>query len=105
VATRRAIGAAVSVSGRGILTPLSDGLPSLVEVAHELSCPWLGLYGEQDEQISAEEVDKLRDAAASADVATDVVRVAQANHRFDTDPKASAEAWQRTLNWFDSHLR
>jgi carboxymethylenebutenolidase len=105
VATRRAIGAAVSVSGRGILTPLSDGLPSLVEVAHELSCPWLGLYGEQDEQISAEEIDKLRDAAASADVATDVVRVAQANHRFDTDPKASAEAWQRTLNWFDSHLR
>ncbi|MFI9381062.1 dienelactone hydrolase family protein [Kutzneria sp. NPDC052558] len=105
VATRRAIGAAVSVSGRGILTPLSDGLPSLVEVAHELSCPWLGLYGEQDEHITAEEVDKLRDAAASADVATDVVRVAQANHRFDTDPKASAEAWQRTLNWFDSHLR
>ncbi|MBB5892446.1 dienelactone hydrolase family protein [Kutzneria kofuensis] len=105
VATRRAIGAAVSVSGRGILTPLSDGLPSLVEVAHELSCPWLGLYGERDEHVSAEEVDKLRDAAASAPVATDVVRVAQGNHRFDTDPKASAEAWQRTLNWFDSHLR
>jgi carboxymethylenebutenolidase len=105
VATRRAIGAAVSVSGRGILTPLSDGLPSLVEVAHELSCPWLGLYGERDEHVSAEEVDKLRDAAASAPVATDVVQVAQGNHRFDTDPKASAEAWQRTLNWFDSHLR
>ncbi|QUQ69818.1 dienelactone hydrolase family protein [Kutzneria sp. CA-103260] len=105
VATRRAIGAAVSVSGRGILAPLSDGMPSLVDVAHELSCPWLGLYGEQDEHVTAEEVDKLRDAAASAPVATDVVRVAQANHRFDTDPKASAEAWQRTLNWFDSHLR
>jgi carboxymethylenebutenolidase len=105
VATRRAIGAAVSVSARGILTPLSDGMPSLVEVAHELSCPWLGLYGERDEHVSAEEVDKLRDAADSASVATDVVRVAQANHRFDTDPTASAEAWQRTLNWFDSHLR
>jgi len=105
VATRRAIGAAVSVSGRGIITPLSNGMPSLVEVAHELSCPWLGLYGERDEHVTAEEVDKLRDAAASAPVATDVVRVAQANHRFDTDPKASAEAWQRTLNWFDSHLR
>jgi carboxymethylenebutenolidase len=105
VATRRAIGAAVSVSSRGIVTPLSDGLPSLVEVAHELSCPWLGLYGEQDEHVTAEEVDKLRDAAESAPVATDVVRVAQANHRFDADPTASAEAWQRTLNWFDSHLR
>lgn len=105
VATKRAIGAAVSVSARGIVTPLTEAMPSLVEVAHELSCPWLGLYGEQDEHVAAEEVDKLRDAAASAPVATDVVRVAQANHRFDTDPKASAEAWQRTLNWFDSHLR
>ncbi|GAA3439642.1 hypothetical protein GCM10018954_092630 [Kutzneria kofuensis] len=105
VATRRAIGAAVSVSGRGILTPLSDGLPSLVEVAHELSCPWLGLYGERDEHVSAEEVDKLRDAAASAPVATDVVRVAQGNHRFDTDPKAQCRSVAAHPNWFDSHLR
>lgn len=105
VATKRAIGAAVSVSGSGIVSPLSEGIPSLVEVAHELSCPWLGIYGEQDEHVTGEEVAKLRDAAASAPVATDVVLLAQANHRFDTDPKASAEAWQRTLNWFDSHLR
>jgi carboxymethylenebutenolidase len=105
VATKRAIGAAVSVSGSGIVTPLSDSIPSLVEVAHELGCPWLGIYGEQDEHVAVEEVDKLRAAAETAPVATDVVQVAQANHRFDTDPKASAEAWQRTLNWFDSHLR
>ena len=26
-------------------------------------------------------------------------------HRFDDDPDNAAEAWQRTLNWFDSHLR
>ncbi|AHH93560.1 dienelactone hydrolase family protein [Kutzneria viridogrisea] len=105
VATRRALGAAVSVAGGGILSPLAEGLPALVEVAGELSCPWLGIYGDKDEAVSVEEVEKLREAAAAAPVATDVVRFADANHRFDTDHQAAAEAWQRTLNWFDSHLR
>jgi carboxymethylenebutenolidase len=105
VAASRSVGAAVSVAGGGILTPLSDGLPSLVEVAGELACPWLGIYGDQDEDISVEEVEKLRDAAASSNVATEVVRFAEAGHRFDTDTDAAAEAWQRALNWLDSHLR
>lgn len=105
VAASRTLGAAVSVAGGGILSPLSDGLPSLVEVAGELTCPWLGLYGDEDQDIPVEDVEKLRDAAAGAPVATDVVRFAGANHRFDTSAAAAADAWQRALNWFDSHLR
>jgi carboxymethylenebutenolidase len=105
VAGSRTIGAAVTVGGGGILEPLSDGLPSLVDVAEELTCPWLGLYGDEDGEIRVADVDTLRDAAASASVATDVVRFADSSHRFDTSPSASAEAWQRALNWFDSHLR
>lgn len=105
VAASRSVGAAVSVAGGGILTPLSEGLPTLVEVAGELACPWLGIYGDRDEGISVDEVEKLREAAASSGVATDVVRLAEANHRFDADQDAAAEAWQRALNWFDSHLR
>ena len=105
VAGSRTIGAAVTIGGGGILTPLSEGLPSLVEVAAELTCPWLGLYGDEDGEIGLADVEKLRDAAASAEVATDVVRFADSSHRFDTSPAASAEAWHRVLNWFDSHLR
>ncbi|MBW4719650.1 dienelactone hydrolase family protein [Saccharothrix obliqua] len=105
VAGSRSIGAAVTVGGGGILAPLSDGLPSLVEVVEELTCPWLGLYGDDDEAIPNSDVEKLRDAAAAAPVATDVVRFRDTGHRFDTTPEASAEAWQRALNWFDSHLR
>lgn len=105
VAGSRSIGAAVTVGGGGILEPLSSGLPSLVEVAEELACPWLGLYGDDDEEIPSGDVDKLRDAAAAAPVATDVVRFHDTGHRFDTTPRAGAEAWQRALNWFDSHLR
>ncbi|MFI9008806.1 dienelactone hydrolase family protein [Actinosynnema sp. NPDC053489] len=105
VAGSRTIGAAVTVGGGGILEPLADGLPSLVEVAEELTCPWLGLYGDDDGEIPVDDVEKLRDAAAAAPVATDVVRFAHTGHRFDTTPEVSAEAWQRALNWFDSHLR
>jgi carboxymethylenebutenolidase len=105
VASSRSIGAAVSVAGGGIVEPFSDGLPALVDVAGELSCPWLGIYGDQDVAIPVEEVEKLRDAAATAEVATDVVQFAGSNSRFDNDPLVGAEAWHRTLNWFDMHLR
>ncbi|MGW5050714.1 dienelactone hydrolase family protein [Actinokineospora sp. NPDC004072] len=97
VAARRDIGAAVTVAGDGILEPLAEGLPALVEVAGELRVPWLGLYRADVDSPSAEEVAKLRDAADTAQVATDVVRFP-----FQT---GAAEAWQRALNWFDAHLR
>jgi carboxymethylenebutenolidase len=105
VASSRAVGAAVSVAGVGILAPLADGLPALVDVAGELTCPWLGIYGDDDAAIPVADVEKLRDAAATAEVATDVVRFAGTDNRFDTDQRAGAEAWHRTLNWFDLHLR
>jgi len=90
-AASRTIGAAVTVQGPGILEPLSDGLPALVDVAGDLSCPWLGIYRDDD----SEEVSKLRDAVISSETASDVVR-------FDV---SSDEAWARALNWFDAHMR
>ncbi|MBM7771280.1 carboxymethylenebutenolidase [Actinokineospora baliensis] len=94
VAASRDIGAAVTVSGDGILEPLSDGLPALIEVAGELRVPWLGLYREDSDTAT---VEKLREAAAAAKIATDVVR-------YRPEPGAP-EAWARALNWFDAHLR
>ncbi|MEU5847411.1 dienelactone hydrolase family protein [Saccharopolyspora shandongensis] len=104
VAASRTVGAAVSVGGRGILEPLSAGLPPLVEIACELSCPWLGLYGDNDE-IEAGEVEKLREVTDAAPAVSDVVRYEGAGHRFDRDAEAAAEAWRRARNWLDLHLR
>ena len=101
VATKRTLGAAVTVAGEGVAA--APGLPGLVEAASGLTCPWLGIFGAGDEPDP--EVARLRDAAASSQVATDVVVYPSRGHRFDDDPEVAAEAWQRTLNWFDSHLR
>lgn len=104
VAARRDLGAAVSVAAVGVLSAVSETLPPLVEAAPELRCPWLGIYG-GDGFVPEDEVQKLRDAAAAASVATDLVHFPGSHHRFDTDQATAAEAWTRTLNWFDSHMR
>jgi len=101
VAASRNIGAAVSVAGGGILQPESPGLPALVDVASELRCPWLGLFGDK----VADEVALLREAAKRSETANDIVLYPAADHRFDIYPDSAVEAWQRVLNWFDAHLR
>lgn len=96
VATQRDLGAAVTIGGIGIVEPVAARLPALVDVAPDLRCPWLGIY----DQVSEQAVHKLRDAAHSAAVATDLVHCC-----FDIDQSVAPEAWARTLNWFGSHLR
>jgi len=100
VAANRKLGAAVSVGGQG-----GAAQPALSDIAADLVSPWLGLYGDAGDELSAAEVEKLRESAAGSRVATNVVRYPGANHRFDADPQAAVEAWQRTLSWFDAHLR
>jgi carboxymethylenebutenolidase len=99
VATQRDLGAAVTIGGIGVMEPVAASLPALVDIAPELRCPWLGIYS-RDGEVAPEEVHKLRDAAHSAHVATDLVHCC-----FGTDQVVAPEAWCRTLNWFASHLR
>jgi carboxymethylenebutenolidase len=109
VACERSVGAAVTFYGGGVAKG-RFGLPSQLEVAPSLRAPWLGLYGDLDESIPVAEVEQLRDAAASSGQPTDVVRYAGAGHGFHCDvrdsyePAAAADAWRRTLDWFERHL-
>jgi carboxymethylenebutenolidase len=105
VAAKRTLGAAVTVAGDRVAATPATGLPSLIDAAPGLTCPWLGIYGESAGGEPDPQVARLRDAAASSQMATDVVVYPRRGHRFDDDPDVAADAWQRTLNWFDSHLR
>jgi carboxymethylenebutenolidase len=105
VAGQRSLGAAVTVAGNHIREPLSDDLPSPLQVAPDLSCPWLGLFGERSTDPSVQDVEELRAAVANSEQANDVVIYPEVDHRFDAKPETSEDAWQRALNWFDSHLR
>ncbi len=108
-AARHALGAAVTFYGGGVTTG-RFGMPPLVELAPALQTPWLGLFGDADQSIPADQVELLREAAKNAAVPTEVVRYPEAGHGFHCDARdsyheASAkDAWQRTLDWFDAHL-
>lgn len=107
VALERALGAAVGFYGGGIVTGRFPQFPPLVERAATLRTPWLGLFGDLDSSIPVEDVEALRKALTDATVETDVVRYPDAEHGFHCDARpsfnaeASADAWSRTLRWFD----
>ncbi|MFE7798365.1 dienelactone hydrolase family protein [Nocardia sp. NPDC057440] len=109
VATNRPIGAAVSVAAPGIVEPLTDRADALVNAAPNLQAPWLGLYGCDDPATPPVDVDKLRDAAARAAVASLVISYPGLQHRADRpgldDDIDFIDPQTRIFDWFDSNLR
>lgn len=112
VAVRRALGAGVGFYGGGIVTARFPQFPALVDEAAGLQTPWLGLFGDLDQSIPVDDVERLRteldEKAASVDHA--VVRYPHAGHGFHCNARDSyhresaVDGWQRTLAWFVSHL-
>jgi len=110
VALRRRLGAGAGFYGGGIVTARFPQFPPLVGEAAELQTPWLGLFGDRDQSIPVEDVERLREALRAASVPTEVVRYPDAQHGFHCDQRdsydetAAKDAWNRTLGWFDAHL-
>jgi carboxymethylenebutenolidase len=110
VALRRALGASVGFYGGGIVKGRFPQFPALAGDAASLQTPWLGLFGDDDASIPVDDVEQLRSALTAAKVDTEIVRYADAGHGFHCDkrddfrPDAAADAWQRTLEWFGTHL-
>jgi carboxymethylenebutenolidase len=108
-AARRQLAAAVTFYGGG-LAEGRFGLAPGIESAARLRTPWLGLYGDLDEHIPIDEVEQVRVAAASAEVDSEVVRYADADHGFHCDERpsfhaeTSSDAWRRTLEFLDEHM-
>jgi carboxymethylenebutenolidase len=107
VALHRALGAAAGFYGGGIVTSRFPQFPTLVGEVASLQTPWLGLFGDEDSSIPVDDVESLRTALEAAPVDTEIVRYPGAEHGFHCDVRpsfnadAAADAWTRTLAWFD----
>jgi carboxymethylenebutenolidase len=108
-AVHRDVGAAVTFYGGGVAQG-RFGFGPLVEEASSLRAPWLGLYGDRDQGIPVEDVEELRNAAATSGQPTEIVRYADGEHGFHCDARGSyheasaKDAWRRTLEWLDRYL-
>jgi len=87
------------------------GFASCIQLAPSVQTPWLGLYGDRDAGIPVDDVEALRAALGAAALPAEIVRYADAEHGFHCDDRpsfhheAAADAWRRTLEWLDRHVR
>jgi len=93
-----------------VLSPTSPIQPRTpTDVAAELKCPLLGLYGGQDASIKVEDVYAAAAKAKAAGKVVEIVVYPDAPHGFHADyrpsyRKADAEdGWRRMLAWFRTH--
>ncbi|HRE01644.1 MAG TPA: dienelactone hydrolase family protein, partial [Ilumatobacteraceae bacterium] len=106
-ALEHGIGAAVSFYGGGIAAPHPVGWSALGGRAAELRAPVLAIFGDADHTIAVDDVEAWRPVLATAPVATDIVRYAEAGHGFHCDARgayhaeAARDAWARTQAWLD----
>jgi carboxymethylenebutenolidase len=91
----------------GEATELQPQYP--IDVAAKLHAPVLGLYGEKDQGIPLEDVEKMRAALAAAKQPSEIVVFDGAPHGFHADYRPSfraqdaKEAWGQCLAWFRKH--
>jgi len=77
-----------------------------IDVAADLKAPVLGLYGEKDQGIPLEDVEKMRAALAAAKQPSEIVVFPEAPHGFHADYRpsfreaAARDAWVQCLAWF-----
>jgi carboxymethylenebutenolidase len=109
-AAMKAFGASVTYYGGGVAEP-RFGLSSAIDLARDFKTPWLGLYGDLDEHIAVEDVNRLKETVAGSDVPTEIVIYSGAGHGFSCidrpqhfNSDVADQAWQRMLEWFDQYI-
>jgi carboxymethylenebutenolidase len=80
------------------------------DVAKDIHCPFLGLFGEEDKNPPPDDVRKLETALKQHNQNVEIVIYPQAGHAFHADyrqsyrPEAAKDAWGRCVGWFKRHL-
>lgn len=111
-ATDKNLKAAVAWYGR-IASPQADPLhpKNPLDLAAEVACPVLGLYGEADTGIPVADVRKMEAALKEAGKTAEFIVYPGAPHAFFADyrpsyrPEAAKDAWQHALAWFARYLK
>jgi carboxymethylenebutenolidase len=105
--------ATARVDGRGPDAAVSyygSGVNAMLDLAPRVGCPVLFHYGAQDPYIPAEQIDEVERALAGRpDVALHRYDAGHAFSNWDApsmyDEPAARIAWERTLQFLDTHLR
>jgi carboxymethylenebutenolidase len=102
--------ASVVCWGGNIMVPWGEG-PSPFELTEKISCPVLGLFGEDDPNPNPGDVAKIDAEMTRLGKPHEFHNYAGAGHAFMNESRpsyreeASKDAWRRTIEFFNTHLR
>jgi carboxymethylenebutenolidase len=101
--------AGVAWYGRLVGQPNANNLRHAVDIAASLAVPVLGLYGEADQGIPPDTVERMRAALSQGKSGSEIVVYPGAPHGFHADYRpsyrkdAAEDGWTRMLDWFARH--
>lgn len=81
------------------------------DVAKDIACPFLGLFGEEDKNPTPDDVRKFEALLKQHNANVEIIIYPNAGHAFHADyrqsyrPEAAKEAWTRCVAWFNRYLR
>jgi len=81
------------------------------DVAQDIRCPLLGLFGEEDQSPSPVDVRRFEELLKMHNRNVEIVIYPKAGHAFHADyrpnyrPEAAKDAWTRCLAWFQKYLK
>jgi carboxymethylenebutenolidase len=104
-------GLKAGVAWYGRLTGEADELHPKhpIELAASIKCPVLGLYGEADQGIPVQSVERMRTALKDAGKTAEIVLYPDTPHAFFADYRESyrkdkaEDGWKRMLEWFKKY--
>ena len=98
--------AGVAWYGRLVGKPTELQPKNPVDLAAQLNCPVLGLYGEADQGIPKETVEDMRAALKAAGSKSEIILYPDTPHGFHADyrpsyrPEQAKDGWKRLQEWF-----
>jgi carboxymethylenebutenolidase len=99
-----------AVAWYGVDRKINDIVPTNpVDIAGQIKCPVLALYGGQDQSIPPDIVEKRQAACKAAGKTCEVKVYPDAPHGFNADyrpsyrPDDAKDGWARILAWFKEH--
>jgi carboxymethylenebutenolidase len=81
------------------------------DVAKDITCPFLGLFGEEDKNPTPEDVHKFEAMLKQHNPHVEIVIYPNAGHAFHADyrqsyrAEAAQDGWMRCVGWFNRYLR
>lgn len=105
-----AFNASIVFWGGSIMQPWGEG-PAPFDLTNRISCPVLGLFGEDDPNPNPADVAKIDGEMTREGKAHEFHSYAGAGHAFMNEarpsyrPEASSDAWKRAVDWFNRYLK